>query len=44
LAGNDLKSPSTLIIDFEFNSEAYSISVPFDREDTNAYCRKRVTK
>jgi len=41
LAGDDLKSPSTLIIDFKADNETYSIAVPFDREDHNAYCRKR---
>jgi len=44
LAGDDLKSPSTLIIDFELNNETFFISVPFDREDNNAYLRKRNVK
>jgi hypothetical protein len=41
LVGNESGCPSCLIIDFELNDETYSISVPFDREDNNAYCRKK---
>jgi hypothetical protein len=41
LAGDVAGCPSCLVIDFEQGSEKYFISIPYDREDTNAYCRKR---
>jgi hypothetical protein len=44
LAGSDLGCPASLVIDFELDNEVYYITVAFDREDNNAYIRKRNTK
>jgi multisubunit Na+/H+ antiporter MnhE subunit len=42
LAGDITGCPSCLVIDFAADNEKYFITIPFDREDTNAYCRKKI--
>lgn len=41
LAGDVSGCPSCLVLDFAADNEKYFITIPFDRDDTNAYCRKR---
>jgi len=44
LAGEVTGCPSCLVIEFEHDNAGYTITIPFDREDSNAYFRKRTGK